>query len=261
MFTVYRPDSITFNPDTGATDILIRQQDSTILTHLVYYTNAEPAPAFHVANHTSIYPTAVGRLHIPNTDINLTAYVFPDDDLADNLFGLAPLLNHGCTATFTQHDCSVSGPAASGHPIILYGTKSPFANAWQFSLPKPHPHHAHQVIHHETHAELVLFASAVFGNPTVKTLSKALRLGWLSNYPDLTCKMLTANKPHSPATGLGHITASRSNVRSTRGRAFKKQRSTYIPEPQFLTQPSPTANDDSSLHDSMTLHSGEVWVR
>ena len=92
MFTVYRPGSITFNPDTGATDILIRQQDSTVLTDLVYYTNAEPAPAFHVANHTSIYPTSVGCLHIPNTDIHLTAYVFPDDDLADNLFGLVPLL-------------------------------------------------------------------------------------------------------------------------------------------------------------------------
>jgi hypothetical protein len=78
VFTVYRPDSINFNPDTGATDILIRQQDSTILTDLIYYTNAEPAPAFYVANYTSIYPTSVGRLHIPNTDINLTAYVFPD---------------------------------------------------------------------------------------------------------------------------------------------------------------------------------------
>jgi hypothetical protein len=116
VFTVYRPDSITFNPDTGATDILIRQKDSTALTDLVYYTNAEPAPAFHAANHTSIYPTSVGRLHIPNTDIHLTAYVFPDDNLADNLFGLAPLLNHGCTATFTQNSCSVSGPAASGLP-------------------------------------------------------------------------------------------------------------------------------------------------
>ncbi len=41
-------------------------------------------------------------------------------------------------------------------------------------------------------------------------------MGWLTNYPGLTPKTLRRNKPHSPATGLGHITASRSNVRSTR---------------------------------------------
>jgi hypothetical protein len=41
-------------------------------------------------------------------------------------------------------------------------------------------------------------------------------MGWLTNYPGLTPKMVRKNKPHSPATGLGHITASRSNVRSSR---------------------------------------------
>jgi hypothetical protein len=104
-----------------------------------------------------IYPTAVGCLHIPHTTITLTAYVFINDDLADHLFGLA------------------------------YGTKSLYENSCSFSLPKPSQHQAHQFIHHKTHAEIVLYASsAVFDNPTVKTLSKALRLGWLSNFPDLT---------------------------------------------------------------------------
>jgi hypothetical protein len=41
-------------------------------------------------------------------------------------------------------------------------------------------------------------------------------MGWLTNYPGLTPKSVRRNQPHSPATGLGHITSSRSNVRSSR---------------------------------------------
>jgi hypothetical protein len=91
-----------------------------------------------------------------------------------------------------------------------------------------------------------LYASAVFGNPTFKTLASALRKQWLSNYPDLTLKMLNANKPHSPTTGLGHITASRANVRSTRTKkALPRRSATYLPTPVFLTQPAPTAITNS----------------
>jgi hypothetical protein len=41
-------------------------------------------------------------------------------------------------------------------------------------------------------------------------------MGWLTNYHGLTPKAVRRNKPHSPATALGHITASRSHVRSSR---------------------------------------------
>jgi hypothetical protein len=80
-------------------------------------------------------------------------------------------------------------------------------------------------VRHETHAEIALYASAVFGNPTFKTFVKAMRNGWLSNYPDLTLDMLNANKPHTPATALGHITASRSAIRSSRHPTKKPERS------------------------------------
>jgi hypothetical protein len=72
------------------------------------------------------------------------------------------------------------------------------------------------VIRHEQHAELALYASATFGSPAFKTLYKALHNGWLTNYPSLTAKMFSRNQPHSPATALGHITASRSGIRSTK---------------------------------------------
>jgi hypothetical protein len=138
--------------------------------------------------------------------------VFEDMDLADNLFDLAPLLNslEGSTATFTSHDCTIAGPAAQGCPTIFYGMKRAEDNTWRFSLPKPQPKSAHTVVRHETHTEIVLYASAVFGNPTFNTFVKAMRNGWLSNYPDLTLQMLNSNKLHTPATALDHITAARS---------------------------------------------------
>jgi hypothetical protein len=49
-----------------------------------------------------------------------------------------------------------------------------------------------------------------------KTFYNAIHMGWLTNYTGLTPKAVRRNKLHSPATALGHITASRSNVRSSR---------------------------------------------
>jgi hypothetical protein len=58
--------------------------------------------------------------------------------------------------------------------------------------------------------------------------------------------MLNANKPHSPSIGLGHITASRANVRFTRTKiALPRRSTTYLPTPAFLNQPAPTALTDS----------------
>jgi hypothetical protein len=97
-----------------------------------------------------------------------------------------------------------------------------------------------------------LYAPTVFGNPTFKTFVNAMRNRWLSNYPDLTLQMLNANKPHTPATALGHITASRSGIRSSR-RPTKKSRLSQAsgpPIPQFLTQPSPLAQTNSSSDSS-----------
>jgi hypothetical protein len=235
VFLLYTPQSITFNPDSGATDILIRRQDSHVLHSPQHLTDANPAPTFYVANNMVIYPYATGTFRPPHTTLTILAYIFEDDDLADNLFGLAPLLNQGCTATFTGQSVSITGPPEEGNQLIFYGTKPPYANAWKFSLPRPTRYSAQTIVRHESHAEIALYASAVFGNPTFKTFSAAVRNQWLSNYPDLTLKMLNANKPHFPATGLGHITASRANVRSTRAPAKRPKHKPYTPTPSLFS--------------------------
>ncbi len=101
LFTVFRP-TVRFTPDSGATDILIRESDSYILQSRRNFTVSDHPPGFAVANNSLIYPTAIGQLHLAATTIYLDAFVFSDHDLADNLFGLAPLVNQGLTATFSS---------------------------------------------------------------------------------------------------------------------------------------------------------------
>ncbi len=103
--------------------------------------------------------------------------MFHDHDLADNLFGIAPLLRHGYTATFTEHDFALH----TSSNVLLYGTKAPRSNTWRFSLPRPKDFRAAAVIRHEQHAEMVLFAYATFGSPSYQTFYNAVKLGWLHN--------------------------------------------------------------------------------
>ncbi len=98
IFTVYSPE-VVFTSDSVATDILIRACDSHILTDYTVYNNTTSPPGFDVANHHQIFPIAYGKLAIPNTNITLDAFVFHDDDLHSNLFGIAPLTQHGLSAT------------------------------------------------------------------------------------------------------------------------------------------------------------------
>jgi hypothetical protein len=143
----------------------------------------------------------------------LKAYVFRDTDLSNNLFGLAPLINLGYTATYSSTHRHLHQRLYPPHGYMRH----PLDNVWKFSLLKPDSHSARIVVRHEQDAELVLYASASFGSPAYQISYNAVHImGWLTNYPGLTPKAVRRNKPHSLATALGHITASRANVRSSR---------------------------------------------
>ena len=135
IFTVFSSD-VVFTSDSGATDILIRSCDAHILTQYTPYTDSTSPPGFDVANYHQIFPIAHGKLTIPNTNIMLDAFVFHDDDLHSNLFGIAPLTQHGLSATYTATDLQISAPTTHGPKTIIYGVKNRNANVWRFSLPK-----------------------------------------------------------------------------------------------------------------------------
>ena len=127
IFTVYSPE-VVFTSDSGATDILIRACDSHILTDYTAYNATTSPPGFDVANSHQIFPIAYGKLSIPNATITLDAFVFHDDDLHSNLFGIAPLTQHGLSATYANTELQVSAPTSHGFKIIFYDVKNRNAN-------------------------------------------------------------------------------------------------------------------------------------
>ncbi len=54
----------------------------------------------------------------------MTSFVFNDDDLQFYLFGLAPLTNHGLSATYTSDDLLTTTPAPDDPKTILSSTAS-----------------------------------------------------------------------------------------------------------------------------------------
>jgi hypothetical protein len=54
------------------------------------------------------------------------------------------------------------------------------------------------------------------GSQAYQTFYHSVHMSSLTKYPGLSHKVVRRNMPQSPATGLDHITASRSNVRSSR---------------------------------------------
>jgi hypothetical protein len=126
VFTVCRPDLVTSDPDTSATDILLRQQHSSILTDVIPYTDSSPAPAFHVASQPN-YNNIITHSRRPSSYRSPTrpppspATSSPTtSDLDDNLFGLAPLLNNGCTATFINKTCAITITVPPQFRVSLY---------------------------------------------------------------------------------------------------------------------------------------------
>ena len=109
---------MSFIPDSGATHILIREADADILHSVAKFPPHTRRPQFEVANGQFIVPIASGFITFPNTDVTVRAYLFRDNDLADNLFGIAPLLRHGYTATFTDNDFALH----TASNVLLYGT-------------------------------------------------------------------------------------------------------------------------------------------
>jgi hypothetical protein len=231
----------------------MRYCDSHILQNYTTYSDASARQGFDVANYQQIYPIAHGILTIPNTKITMTAFVFHDDDLHSNLFGVAPLTNQGLSATYTNDDLQITTPTPNGPQTILYDLKEPGDNVWHFSLPKARPSAAYNVIRHEQHAELALYASATFGSPTYKTFHNALAKGWLSNYPSLTAKILSRNQPHSPATALGHTTASRSGIRSKKLNA-PANLPVHQPQTSHRAKVSQPLGPKRSYHIAQTYH-------
>ena len=225
-------------PDTGSTDILVRQSDSHVLI------NVRPHEGLRVKlpNNATMKSTAIGELQLPTMDV--PAYVFPDTVLHQTLLSIPTLVNKGCTAVFTSTDVSLT----NGGTLVAYGTKAPTDTLWSIDLASPTssniteftPASANLVISMKTNADFVNFVHASFGSPVASSFLHATQRGYLSNYPRITPNMISSNLPNSIATAKGHLNQTRQGQHST------KPSASHIPTP-IPSAVTPNNDDDTNI--------------
>ena len=160
-------------------------------------------------NGTSIKSAATGTLS--NNNFVIPVPIFSNNALNRSLISTADYCNNGCTAVFTATSATITHDASG--EIISQSYKEPHDRLWPFGLPTIQ---THNVVRHEINADFVAYSSASFFSPPDTSLANALKLGWLGNFPRLTARMLTANKPNSMSTAKGHLQQTRQrNYRST----------------------------------------------
>ena len=191
--------------DCGATNTIFRESDVN------YLNDISPSIDMTVGlpNGTSIVSSANGTLL--NNNFSIEVPIFSDNALNRSLISTADYCNNCCTAVFTATSATITHDASG--EVISHSYKEPHDRLWPFGLP---PIQIHNVVRHEINADFVAYSSASFFSPPDTSLAHALKLGWLGNFPRLTARMLTSNKPNSMSTAKGHLQQTRQrNYRST----------------------------------------------
>jgi hypothetical protein len=89
-----------FIVDTGASHVLFKERDSSILANIqMYPVGSSPFAILRAAN--GAFLSAIGGGMLTIGSVTVIAYLFRDSDLVHNLLGIAPFADLGCTATFT----------------------------------------------------------------------------------------------------------------------------------------------------------------
>lgn len=227
------PDAVWAVADSGASHILIREGDAHILTDLQYTpVSCPPLAVLKTANGAPL--SAIGRGILAVGQLSMTAYVFRNCDLVNNLLGLAPFADRACTSTFRPFQFQIY--PHKGTIPILTGTRDSSQSLWQVNLsansapiylsdgiPPPTPRAALHTIT-QTHlagiyieanhvaqqdnATYVRFIHACMGYPAPTTFLRAVTAGFITGpqqFERLTAKMVRKHLPHATASAKGHM--------------------------------------------------------
>jgi hypothetical protein len=268
-----RPWSKQIIVDTGASHILFREQDSSLLTNVQMSPPiARPFAILTAANGASLKSIGRGMLNLAT--ITVVAYIFRDSELVHNLLGIAPFADLDCTATFSatqfqlHHLSKVPILLGERHARNLWRIHIPDAAKSAHTLPTYEPNQV-LLLHHTSpaDAEHVRFVHACLGSPPPTTFLRAVARGYINGprqFPRLTTKMVRRNMPSSEATARGHLRKmptgqphSESDVVS----ALRRHHHASVIQALFKTHhkqlkfksPIP-AFDPTSVHKSTKLH-------
>jgi hypothetical protein len=117
--------------DSGASHILLQASAAHVLQQVEYSReNYPPFAELKAANHGVL--TAIGRGILSISGLAVMAFIFADCDLANNLLGLVPFANLGCTGVFQPRTFMIY---KEGDPTpILAGTRTSLDSLWQVPL-------------------------------------------------------------------------------------------------------------------------------
>jgi hypothetical protein len=147
------------------------------------------------------------------------AYIFPDKDLTNNLLGLIPFANLGCTMVFKPKAFHIF--KGNAWIAILSGTRADENFLWRVPIHSdlgvetygiPPPAHApglyieaNAVTVHDN-ATYVKFIHTCLGYPVPSTFLRADSVGFITGpdqFPRLTAKMVRKHLPNALATAKG----------------------------------------------------------
>jgi hypothetical protein len=201
--------------DTGASHVLFRERDTSILSNIqMSQAGSSPFALLRAANGALL--SAIGRGMLKISTVTVIAYIFRDNDLVHNLLGIPPFADKGCTATFSANRFALYH---LDRKPILVGTRDT-GNLWRIALSNYHSPSAPMLqletgpvlLLHQTQQqpdrEHVRFVHAALSSPPPTTFMKAVTCGYINDprqYPRLTTKMVRQNMPNSEATARGHL--------------------------------------------------------
>ena len=163
-------------------------------------------------NGTLMHSTHEGELDIPGLPIEARRCHIVPALSGLSLISIGQLCSAGCHVTFTNDLVTVY---LNGMTIIT-GPRSPITkNLWHLNL-QQQPALANATIGSTTPAKLVAFAHASLFSPALSTLIKALQLGYITDCPGLSEKLLRKYPPQSFAMVKGHLDQTRKNQRTTK---------------------------------------------
>ena len=221
--------------DTGSDSILLRQADAVAATLDIQPTRNP----LHVRFPDGQTARSIGitTVALPSTDIPLPAHIFTDDDLRQSLFGIADITNLDYDATFRKNGLYLY----HGTELVHYTSKSLDDTSWTLPIQRPLAH-ANAVLSLPSNKKFTQFTHAAFGSPSISTLLRALRKGYLSTLPRLTSALLCKHSPNTEATAMGHLDRTRQGLDSTTAPT--------APPQQPITSPTTYEDDIHNLSDS-----------
>ena len=202
--------------DSGANKTLIRESDAVAAELLVQPTLSPLIVQF--PDGVLAQSTGITDIALPATGVSIPAHIFSDNTLNQSLFSITDIADKGYDITFNRAGVAIQYQGAP----IYFKEKLPTDLFWQLPINQAFADSqtsvtciANSVMALPSDNDFVAFMHAAFGSPCISTFLRALRRGWLDTIPRLTAALVSANRPNSIATALGHLDQKRQGLDST----------------------------------------------